>query len=636
VPDAAQPPRVLRFGSFQVDLDAGELRKGGSKLKLTGQPFQVLTILLERPNQVVTREELHKRLWPDTFVDVDHNLNTAINKIRDALGDTAERPRFVETLARRGYRFIAPVQTQSPQPPVAPPRPTSSPGPSRTIRHAHLLAMAGIAVIVLVLFAAFTAVRGYWRKPGPAGAHIKSLAVLPLENLSRDPEQEYFSDGMTDQLIVDLSKIGTLRVSSSTSSMRYKKAAKSLTDIARELNVDGLIEGSVLRSGDRVRITATLVDVSTDQNLWAETYERDLGDVLKLQADVAQAIAQQVRAQIGSEQQARLRSAPAVNPRAYQAYLKGRFAEIPATRAAIQQAQDYFQEAIREDPSLALAYAGLADCYESLGDYRWLAPKDSYRQASAAVQKALELDEQLGEAHSTVGVLNWRYAWDWQTAERELRHAVDLNRNYVEGHESLVWFLAWSGRRDQALAEIAAMRALDPAFPSLPVDELGVYYHQRDFKSLVELGQKAVAVYPQSWTAHYMLAVGFSGSGRPALAVPEYQHAVELSQADSDPTAGLAHAYAVMGKKTEAEKILNGLQRQSKVGYVSSYMIAAIYSGLGQNDQAFAFLEKAYQERSSDIIYFVRADLRIDPLRSDPRFQDLLRRLALPQMPPAR
>lgn len=380
-----------------------------------------------------------------------------------------------------------------------------------------------------------------------------------------------------------------------------------------------------------MRITARLIHVPTDQNLWAETYERDLGDVLKLQADVAQAIAQQVRAQVGSEQQTRLRSAPAVNPKAYEAYLKGRFAKLAGTQAAIKQAQDYFKEAIREDPGLALAYAGLADCYVDLGNYRWLPPTDAYRQANAAVEKALELDEGLGEAHSTVGMLNWQYRWDWQAAERELRYAVDLNSNYVEGHESPVWYLAWSGRHDEAQAEIEKMRALDPAYPSLPIQELGIYYHQRDYKSLVEASQKSVVANPGVWVAHYFLAFGYEGSSRPAQAIPEYQQAVELSQGDSDTTAGLAHVYANIGRKAEAEKILSELQRQSKLAYVSPYMIAAIYAGLGQTDKAFEFLERAYEERSSDIAYFIKADLRIDPLRPDPRFQDLMRRMNFPK-----
>jgi tetratricopeptide (TPR) repeat protein len=436
---------------------------------------------------------------------------------------------------------------------------------------------------------------------------------------------------MTETLITNLSKIDTLRVISRTSAMQYKGTKKTLPEIAKELNVDGVLEGSVMRAGSRVRITAQLLQARTDRHLWADTYDRDLVDVLRLQSEVAEAVAQQVRIQLTPEQQARFRSAPAVNPRAYEAYLKGSSYRPVGTQVAIKQAQGYFEEAVREDPNFALAYVGLADCYLDLGAYRWMPPQDAYRHGSEAIHKALELDGTLGEAHSSLGYLDWQYSWDWQAAEREFRHAVDLNPNYEEGHTALVWYLAWSGRRDQALAEAQKIRSLDPAYPFTSFDESGVYYHQRDYKSLIEAGQRSVITNPNVWSGHYFLAVGYQGSGNLEQAVPEYQRAVDLSQRDSDTMAGLAHAYAAMGKRAEAEKILGDLQRQSKTSYVSPYMIAVIYSGLRQNDKAFQFLEKAYQERSPDIAYFLRADLRLDTLRQDPRFQDLLRRVGFPQ-----
>jgi tetratricopeptide (TPR) repeat protein len=318
--------------------------------------------------------------------------------------------------------------------------------------------------------------------------------------------------------------------------------------------------------------------------------DRDLVDILRLQSEVAEAVAQQVRIQLTPEQQARFRSAPAVNPSAYEAYLKGSFYRPAGTQAAIKQAQTYFEEAVREDPRFALAYVGLALCYLDLGTYRWIPPQDAHRHGSEAIHKALELDGTLGEAHSTLGYLDWQYSWDWQAAEREIRHAIDLNPNDVEGHITLVWYLAWSGRSDEALAEVRKIRSVDPAYPLTPFDESGVYYHQRDYKSLVEAGQRAVITNPNSWSGHYYLAVGYQGSGHLEQAVPEYQRAVDLSQRDSDTVAGLAHAYATLGKRAEAEKILSELQRQSKVTYVSPYMIAVIYSGLSQKDKAFEFL----------------------------------------------
>jgi TolB-like protein/Tfp pilus assembly protein PilF len=502
---------------------------------------------------------------------------------------------------------------------------------SPALRRPYLVGLIALAIVIAVVVVAELIGDGNYRwRAGVGGKTIQSLAVLPLENLSGDPDQEYLSDGMTDALITQLSKTGALRVISRTSAMRYKGTHKSLPDIGRELKVDGVIEGSVTRSINRVRVLVKLIDARTDQPVWTETYDRDPGDILKLQSDVAQAVAKQVGLRLTPAQQARLRSAPAVAPEAYVAYLKGRFYEPASTRAALQQAQAYFEEAVRIDPTFALAYVGLADCFLDQGAFRLVPPQEAYRRGSEAVHEALQLDEALGEAHSTLGYLDWQFAWDWQAAEKEIRYGVDLNPNYIEGHETLIWYLAWSGRRDEALAEVEKIRRLDPVFPFIYLEEAGVYYHQRDYKSLVEASQKAVAVYPGGWSSHYLLAVGYQGSGRPAQAVPEYQQAAELSQRDSDTTAGLAHVYATMGNLVEAQKILGELQRQSKVAYVSPYMIAAIYSGLGQRDKAFEFLEKAYQERSPDLVYFVKADLRMDALRSDPRFQDLMHRMNFP------
>jgi Tfp pilus assembly protein PilF len=413
--------------------------------------------------------------------------------------------------------------------------------------------------------------------------------------------------------------------------MRYKGTQKSLPQIAKELNVDGVIEGSVMRAGNRVRISAELIEASTDQHLWAETYDRDLSDVLKLQSEVAQAVAAQIQAQLTPAQQARLRSAQSVDPEAYEVYLKGRSSEYAGTPAGIKQAQAYFEEAARRDPSFALAYVGLADCYLDLGAYRRIPPQDAYRHGTEALHKALQLDEDLGAAHDTLAYLEWQYGWDWQTAEKEMRYAVDVSPNDRDIRETLGWYLAWSGRRNEALAEMEKVRQLDPIDPHTLIMEIGIDYHSRDYKSLVEASQKALKTSPGPWANHYYLAVGYEGTGFPSRAIPEYQQAVELSERDSDAIAGLAHASATAGKRAEAQKILAELLQQSKVSYTSPYMIATIYSGLGQRDKAFEFLERAYQEKSPDLAYFLRADLRIDPLRADTRFPDLLRRMNFPQ-----
>jgi eukaryotic-like serine/threonine-protein kinase len=553
------------------------------------------------------------RLNPDLPPKLEAIINKALEKDRDVRCQSAAE---LKADLKRVKRDTEAGKTVALTKSVAPFR--------RSHKRIVAVVLAVAAVVGVLAFAA----RFYLARPAK---QIKSIAVLPLENLSRDPEQEYFADGMTDALTTDLSKISALRVISRTSAMRYKGTNKSLPEIAKELNVDGIVEGSVMRSGNRVRISAQLIRATTDQHLWADSYEHDLGDVLKLQGEVAQAIAQQVRVQLTPQQQARLGSARAVNPEAYEAYLKGRFYATTgsSTLLGTKNAQRYFEEAIQKDSGFALAYVGLADCYEKLGVFRWVTPKDAYRPAEEALKKALRLDETLGEAHHTLGWLSWRYDWDWPTAEREFNLALELNPNYGDGHAGLAVYLGWAGRRAEALAKVAKVRELNPGW-TFNV-ESQIYYLQRDYKAMVEAGRQSVASNPGGWLRHYFLAVGYEGSGQRQEAIPEYQKAVELSQGDTDPTAGLAHAYAVSDQKASAEKILRELLQKSKTSYVSPYMIGTIYAGLGDKKKAFEFLEKAYQERSPDIPYFLKADLRIDNLRSDPRFQDLLRRVGLPQ-----
>jgi TolB-like protein/DNA-binding winged helix-turn-helix (wHTH) protein/Flp pilus assembly protein TadD len=636
MPTLVPEARVLRFDTFELDLRAGELRKRGVKLRLQGQPVQLLAILLQSAGNLVTREELRSQLWPaDTFVDFDHSLHNAIGRIREVLGDSAEIPRYIETLPRRGYRFIAPVEeVQAPRisaqnskkmgEAVAVAAPTKRQSKTR----------AALAVTLLILAAtgsAFWLMRAVSR-PTSAAPRLRSIAVLPLENLSGDPSQEYFADGMTEELITDLAKVSGLRVISRTSVMRYKGTKKGLPEIARELNVDGIVEGSVMRSDQRVRITAQLLHAPTDQHLWAEAYERDLGDVLKLQSEVAQAIALHVRAQLTPQQRARFRSAGSVNPDAYEAYLRGRYylSNQFTTEQPLNMAKSYFEESIRKDPGFALAYSGLADSYVYLAFVRQLSPEGAYRPAKEALRKALELDDSIGEAHDTLGLLSWRAEWNWNAAEREFNHAIALAPSYSCAHEDRAVYLSFIGRRAEALAEIAKSRELDPG-PSSAMAESAVYYQLRDYQSLVEASRMGVVSYPNEWVEHYTLGVGYEGTGKLLEAISEYQKAIEISNGDHDATASLAHAFAVIGRRAEAEKILHDFERKSKSAYVSPYMMATIYAGLGDKDKAFEFLERAYQERSLDISWHLKADLRIDNLRSDPRFQDLVRRVGYPQ-----
>jgi TolB-like protein/DNA-binding winged helix-turn-helix (wHTH) protein len=623
--------RLLRFDNFELDVRAGELRKHGVRLRLQGQPLQVLAALLKSGGDVVTREELRAQIWTtDTFVDFDHSLHNAIARLREALGDSAERPRYIETLPRRGYRFIAPVDAGDPSAPsgAADSAPSANlPGQLRlTKSHALLLTTVFALLVISIVF--WLARTG--GAPTSAAPRLNSIAVLPLDNLSGDPSEEFFADGMTDQLITDLAKVGSLRVISRTSILRYKGTKKGLPEIARELHVDAIVEGSVIRSGRRVRVTAQLLQAATDQHLWAETYDRDIGDVLKLQGEVADAIAQQVRAQLTSQQQAQLRRAATVDPAAYDAYLKGRlyFSTEFTKPDSLKKAQHLFQEAIQKDPNFALAYAGLADTYVYLAFSGALQKDPAYQSAKQALAKALQLDDTIGETHDTLGVLNWQFDWDWDAAEREFNRAIALAPSYSCAHEDRAIFLAAVGRRSEALAEIAKIDQLDYGFSSAAA-ESNTYYALRDYPALIGASRRALLLDPKDLRQHYLLGVGYEGTGELEQAISEFQEAVQFSNGSLGPAVALAHAYSAAGKKAKAEKILRDLERKAKHTAASPYTMATIYAGLGENDKAFDLLEKAYSEKSLDFALALQSDLLLDRLRSDPRFQIMLRRIGL-------
>src|ERR1700728_2915763 len=628
---AAPASRLLRFDSFELDVRAAELRKGGIKLRLQGQPIQVLAKLLSCSGELVTREELRAEIWPaETFVDFDHSLHNAISRIREVLGDSAETPRYIETLPRRGYRFIRPVEKVGiPEPqqlPVSEPAVAVPIEAPRTTTRAALI--AGLSVVVVA--AAGLVLAPALARRSSAIPSVRSIAVLPMDNFSGDPAQEYFADGMTDELITDLAKIGSLRVISRTSVMRYKGTRKGLPEIAKELNVDGIIEGSVTRSGQRVRITAQLLYGPTDKHLWAKTYERDLGDILSLQSEVAQAIAQQVRAELTPQQQARLGSTRPVNPEAYDAYLRGRYYlwNDYTTPQPLNMAKQYFEESVRKDPGFALAYSGLADAYAYLGFFHQLSTESAYRSAEEALRQASALDDSIGEIHDTQAVLDWRYVWEWTGADRELQQAIALAPSYICAHEDRAEYLAFQGRGAEARAEVAKSMALDSSVSS-DLTESAVDYQLRDFAGLIEASRRGMALNPKEWLEYYFLGVGYEGTGKQLEAIVEFQRAVELSGGDQDATAELAYAYAGIGRKAETRKMLHNFQRETKTPYVSPYLIATLYAGLGEKDKAFEMLEKAYREKCLDLSWSLKADLRMDSLRSDPRYKNLLHRVGL-------
>jgi TolB-like protein/DNA-binding winged helix-turn-helix (wHTH) protein/Tfp pilus assembly protein PilF len=624
------PVHRLRFGLFEVDLRAGELTKQGQRLKLQEQPFQVLAMLLEKPGQLVTREDLRGRLWPSTLVDFDHGLNKAISKIRETLDDSADNPRFVETVSRRGYRFLADVTVVDAPVGIARPENFASDnlgdsGPTKTPSIARYPWRLGGLGLALVLTASlFWGLHSRYQSPHT----IRSLAVLPLENLSGDSSQDFFADGMTDELIVNLGQISALRVISRTSAMTYKGARKNLAQIADELNVEAVLEGSVFRSGDRVRITAQLIQVPDDKHIWAQSYEGDLQDALVLQNEVARAIARQIRVTLNPREQAALETSKAVNPEAYQAYLTGRYFWNQRTGNALRQATEYFNRAIEKDPDFAAAYTGLADAYALSGDWEYgiLSPEDAFPKAKAAALKALALDDNLAEAHTSLAFVLDLYDWDWPSAEREYKHAIVLNPGYVTAHHWYGWHLIVMGRNNEALDELKKAENVDPLSPIVSADLADALSIAHLYDESVQQSRKTLELHPYFAVAHYQLGQALAHKHIYGEAITELQRAIELSGGNTAFVSLLAYVYAISGRTEEAIKMVKDLEvQQSRASSTDPY-IALIYVGLGDHDQAMTWLDKAYQARFNPSILMRPA---FDPVRSDSRFQALLRRIGL-------
>ncbi|MGD1156313.1 MAG: tetratricopeptide repeat protein [Terriglobia bacterium] len=623
MPPPGGSTHVFRFARQEVDLRAGELRRSGQSIKLQEQPLQILTMLLERPGEIVTREVIQQKLWPsDTFVEFDHSINAAIQRLRQALGDSAENPCFVETVARRGYRFIAPVEAVAA---VNDRRSEDAAHRAPLQRRLALAAAIPIAIAALLFTLNVAGLRdrvlqavGAVREPP---LQIQSIAVLPLANLSGDPQQEYFADGMTEELITNLGKISSLRVISRTSVMQYKGTNKPLPQIARELNVDAIVEGTVQRSENRVRITANLMHAPADRHLWAGTYERDLRDVLALQDEVARAIADEVKAKLTPQVQARLAHARPVDPEAHELYLKG---SDWLSRDDRKKALEYFQQAIQKDPNFARGYLGIAQAYGGLGDNVELSSAEAFTKDKAYARKALELDESLPEAHVALAFALWQGDWDWSGAERELERALEINPNSEDAHRRYSSYFAMLDRPEEAIAE--ARRALEIS-PTLawPYNHLGwVYYFARRYDDALAQYQKAMQVDPNASSAHLWIAWAYREKGMYKEAIAEF-----LKMPDGAIKFGhLGNAYARAGQKAEAQKLLQKLIELSKQKR-GTWEVALIHAGLGDKDRAFEWLERAYQVRDKGMS-FLKVDPPLDPLRSDPRFQDLLRRMNFP------
>jgi TolB-like protein/DNA-binding winged helix-turn-helix (wHTH) protein/Tfp pilus assembly protein PilF len=647
----ALSPKLVRFGIFEVDLRTSELWKQGRKIKLQEQPCRILAIFLERRGEVVTREELRKRLWSDdTFVDFDHSLNTAVMRLREALGDSSDSPRFIETLPRHGYRFIAPIEEtyaselekvadadlqavpantfrvlESSQPSAVPV--AAVPRPLRSRRGILLSGVSALLVLLALILGPRLAKLG-----GPAVLphqnQIKSLVVLPFENLSEDKDQQYFTDGMTDELTAHLAKIRQLRVISRTSAMGYKGTHKTLSEIARDLKVDAVVEGTVLRSGNRVRITAELVQVSTDRHLWAETYESPIGDVLALQNQVATAIVNEIRVNLTPEEQRLLANSKPVTAGAYEDYLKGRYYWNKRSEEGLRKAIEYFQAATEKEPHYALAFAGLADCYSIIGSAiigdvpsQEVAPK-----ARAAALKALELDQSLAEAQTSLATVRFNYDWDWKAASTGFQRAIELNPSYATAYQRYSLYLMAMGRTQESLTQMNRARDLEPLSISTNFSLGWRLYMARQYDPAIEQLRNTLEMDPNFALARAVLGQAYEHKGAYPQAVDELQKAVGISHNSPAMLGALGHARAVAGEKAEAEKIVAQMNESSKTRYVSPFYLAMVYAGLREDDNALSNLEKAYSDRSNAVI-FLKVDPAFDALRSDSRFQSLVTRL---------
>ena len=637
---------IVRFADYEVDVREQTLRQNGVAVAIQEKPLLLLLALVERPGQLVSREELRNRLWPaDAVGAFEDGLNTAVRKLRLALNDSAETPRFIETVPRRGYRFVGEVNVVEVHPTHSASlttirrdevlkdepnvHPVKNAGPSTAAVEHRLRSglaivsrkwwVAGAAVLVIgaVLATRMPMVRASDR-------NIRSIAVLPFENMSGDASQDYFADAMTEEMTSDLAKIGALRVISRTSAMHFKGSSRTAPEIARELNVDGVIEGSVLRTGDRVRITAQLINARSDVHLWSDSYDRELKDVLALQSELAHTIAGEVRAAISPEEEARLQP-QVVRREAYESYLLGRAQLEKWTTSGLTEAVRYFNHAIELDNSFAMAYIGLAESYASHPGVAGVSRREAYRLATAAVTKAIELKPEMGEAHVMLGGLRL-FEWDFAGAEKEMRNGLVLSPGYGAGHHRYSHLLIYEGRYDEAMVEAKKMLELDPISPAANLHMGYMHEAKRDWDGAIEQERKTLRLDPNYVDAHEQLGRAYLGKGMIPEGVAELRRAAELVDSDSDPDyawhAGeLGYALARSGDTAAAKKILAGIPQSDPAA------ASCVYAGLGDKEKSIAMLTEAYRQHwfPFDAGFLVQ----YDSLRGDPRFVELLHRVGL-------
>jgi TolB-like protein/DNA-binding winged helix-turn-helix (wHTH) protein len=636
---AQASPVLVRFGVFEADLRAGELRRSGVKVRIQDLPFRALAVLLSRPNEVITREELRQALWPgDVFVDFDRGISSAIKRLRDALGDSADNPVFIETIERHGYRWIGPMSNAEPgldstSDGVAPANAIDSAEDSLrvlpvprpwTLSRRWVIAVALLAVIAAAA-SVLLAVR--WNARAFRVGSVHSLAVLPLTNLSGDPSQDYLAEGVTDELTTDLARISSLRVVSRTSAQHYRDTSKSLPTIAAELDVDAVVEGSVRKEGDVVSVNVQLIDARNDRHLWADVLRRNLGGASSMQDELTEAIAHQVGVQLTPLEKQYFSGRHPIDPASYQAYLLGRYYWNKRTPDALAKADGYFQDAVSRDPKNTFAYAGLADTYvlDALFGVN-LPPDEASRKARAAAEQAIALDDSLAEAHCSAAYIRFFKDWDFKGAEAEFRRALQLNPNFATAHQWYAEMLTVLARHDEAIAQIRQAEALDPFAPVLHHVAGQILQDARQYPQALEEYRKAEAGSDWTWT-HVSAALAHRRLGEYELSLKELRTAAKLNASQLDPSAvdALEHAYAKSGTR--------GFFAQSIIAFRQyphpAYDRALDYAALGARDKSFDSLEEAYRNHDLDVLSLLSSP-ELDPLRSDPRYLDLKKRTGLP------
>lgn len=641
-------PRHVRFGVFEADLQKSELRKNGMRVKLQEKPFQVLAVLLEQAGEVVSRDALRHRLWPaDTYVNFDANLNTALNKLRQVLGDSADQPAFIQTIPRRGYVFIGPVEVlkvpgggsseaRDVKPPaleVVPEPPVKAEPQLAGLRRTIVVAAVSAALTVAVFWLLWPRLRAMGYAPAKVSGH-RTLLVVPFENLSGDATQEYFSDGLTDEMITTLGGLQPSRLSviARASSMAYKSAHRTVHQMAADTGADVLLTGGVHRSKDRVRITAQLIDARSQANLWTETYERDAADLFELQREVALHIAQSLSLELLPSQPAVGRPA-AKSPEAYNDYLKGLYYWNRRGPENLKKAAVYFGQAIEKDPDYGPAYVGLAQTH--LVSISWMAaqPETAYANARAAAEKALSLDPNLSGAHAALAGIYCEHDRNWSLAEKEYRRALELNPGDASAHQWYAEFLTAMGRHNEAIGQMTRARDLDPLSQIISADLANIFNYARRYDDAVAVCRKTLKADPNYAPAHEFLATAYFLKGRYAEGVAEAQKAMQLNGQPAEFVDDYGKAFERGGIEGLRRWKLAVISRSSssKDGPTdgASYKRALIYAELGERDHALEKLEQAARERDSGI-EFVAVDPRLDSLRSVPRFQELLHHLGYP------